>query len=60
MTSIRVARLRWTGRVQRMKEEDVLKRIINYTPEGKRGHGRPRPRRIDGILQDVNVVGVRN
>ena len=53
MTSIRIARLRWAGRVQRMNEEDVVfKRIINCTPDGKRGRGRCRLRRIDGILED--------
>ena len=60
MTSIRIARLRWAGHVQRMNEEDVLKRIMKCTPEGKRGRGRPRLRWIDGILEDVKVLGVKN
>ena len=59
VTSIRIARLRWAGHVQIMNEEDVLKRIMKCTPEGKRGHGRPRLRWVDGILQDVKVLGAK-
>ena len=58
--SIRIPTLRWAGHVQRMNEKNVLKRIMKCTPEGKRGLGRPRLRWIDGILEDVKVLGVKN
>ena len=52
--------MRWARHVQRMSEEDALKRLMKSTPEGKRGYGRPRLLWIDGVLVDVKVLGVKN
>ena len=60
VTSFRIARLRWAGHVHRMNEEDVHKRIMKCTPEGKKGRGRPTLRWSNGILENVKVLGVKN
>ena len=60
VTSFMIARLRCAGHVQGMNEEDVLKRIIKFTPERNTGRGRSKLRWIDGILEYVKILGVKN
>ena len=47
VASITTVRLKWAGHLQTMNEDMVLKRIMKYTPEGKKVRGRPRLRWID-------------
>ena len=41
ITDIKIARLRWAGHVQRMKNDEMVKRKMEGKPEGRRGVGRP-------------------
>ena len=40
ITDIKIARLRWAGHVQRMKNDEMVKRIMEGKPEGRRGVGK--------------------
>jgi hypothetical protein len=60
ITSIIIARLRWTGHVERMSGEDILKRIMDCKPEGRRRIGRPKLRWVDGVMMDVKKLGIKN
>ncbi|XP_030762003.1 uncharacterized protein LOC115886839 [Sitophilus oryzae] len=40
---------RWYGHVQRMEESRIPKKILNWTPQGKRKRGRPRRSWREGI-----------
>ena len=46
--------------VERMSGEDILRRIIDCKPEGRRRIGRPKLRWVDGVLQDMKKLGVKN
>ena len=48
ITEIKVSRLRWIGRIQRMEENEIVKRIMESKPEGRRKIGRPKNRLMDG------------
>jgi hypothetical protein len=41
---IKSRRMRWAGHVARMGEESNMYRVLMGKAEGKRSHGRPRPR----------------
>jgi hypothetical protein len=53
-------RLRWFGHIQRMEDDRMVKKLTNWKPFGKRPAGRPKNRRIDGILIDMQVLKVKN
>jgi hypothetical protein len=40
--------------------DDILKRIMDYKPEGRRRIGRPKRRQNDGILDDVKKLELKN
>jgi len=42
VTEIKKGTMRWLGRVERMSEERVVKRLYQNTPKGSRSVGRPR------------------
>jgi hypothetical protein len=46
---IKTRRMRWAGRVARMREKRNPYRILVGNPEGKRPLGRPRRRWVDNI-----------
>ena len=54
---IKSRRMRWAGYVARMGEEREAYRVLVGKPEGKRPLGRPRRRRVDNIMMDVQEVG---
>jgi hypothetical protein len=41
---ININRLKWTGHVMQMNNNQITKRMFNTRPEGKRGTGRPKLR----------------
>ena len=47
----------WVGHVAPMGERRNVYRVLVRKPEGKRPHGRPRPRWEDYITMDLQKVG---
>jgi hypothetical protein len=60
VTSIRITRLRWAGRIVRMQDNLPCKKITLDKPEGRRRVGRPNLRWMDGVTEDAERLGVRN
>jgi hypothetical protein len=57
---IRMARLRWAGRVARMDEKSMPRRLMCLQPEGLRKMGRPRARWRDEVGKDARMLGLRS
>ncbi|XP_030748221.1 uncharacterized protein LOC115876551 [Sitophilus oryzae] len=55
---IKINQLRWYGHVQRMEENRIPKKILNWTPKGKRKRGRPRRSWREGINGDIRTRGI--
>jgi len=56
---IKSRRIAWLGHVMRMDDKRTPKRIFQWKPIGTRTRGRPRKRRIAGIEEDLQIMGVR-
>ena len=56
---IKSRRIAWLGHVMRMDVKRTPKRILQWEPIGTRTGGRPRKRWIAGILEDLQIMGVR-
>ncbi|KAK3543382.1 hypothetical protein QTP70_018404, partial [Hemibagrus guttatus] len=54
---VREARLRWFGHVQRRKSEYIGRRMLDMELPGRRKRGRPKRRYMDGINEDMKLVG---
>uniref|UniRef100_A0A087XJI6 Uncharacterized protein n=1 Tax=Poecilia formosa TaxID=48698 RepID=A0A087XJI6_POEFO len=52
-------KLRWFGHVQRRDTEYIVRRMLRMDLPGKRPRGRPKRRFMDGVKEDMKVVGVR-
>ena len=48
------------GHVQRMKSDEMVKRIMEGKPEGRRGVGRPCSRWGDAVQEDVKKLKIQN
>ena len=57
---IRKQILNWLGHVERMTEDNNLKKIKRWKPIAKRPTGRPKLRWEDGVLEDIKNMDVRN
>ncbi|PSN29557.1 Tyrosine-protein phosphatase non-receptor type 2 [Blattella germanica] len=57
---IKIGRLRWAGHIQRMKASEMVRKIMETKPEGRRKAGRPNLRWMDGILQNVKSLRLKN
>ncbi|KAK3559218.1 hypothetical protein QTP86_005471 [Hemibagrus guttatus] len=55
----REARLRWFGHVQRRDSEYIGRRMLDMGLPGRRQRGRPKRRYMDGINEDMKLVGAR-
>ncbi|XP_030758599.1 uncharacterized protein LOC115884231 [Sitophilus oryzae] len=55
---IKINKLRWYAHVQRMEENRIPKKILNWTPQGKRKTGRPRRNWREGIDGDITTRGI--
>ena len=56
---IKSRRIAWLGHVMRMDDKRTPKRILEWKPLGTRTRGRPRKRWIEGIEEDLQIMGVR-
>jgi hypothetical protein len=56
---IKSRRIAWLGHVMRMDDKRTPKRILQWKPIGTRTRGRQRKRRIAGIEEDLQIMGVR-
>ncbi|KAK3563738.1 hypothetical protein QTP86_034462, partial [Hemibagrus guttatus] len=54
---VREARLRWFGHVQRRESEYIGRRMLDMELSGRRQRGRPKRRYMDGINEDMKLVG---
>ncbi|KAK3556427.1 hypothetical protein QTP70_008339 [Hemibagrus guttatus] len=54
---VREARLRWLGHVQRRESEYIGRGILDMELPGRRQRGRPKRRYMDGINEDMKLVG---
>jgi hypothetical protein len=52
--------LKWLGHVERMNEDNNVKKIKRWQPMSKRPRGRPKLRWEDYVLEDINSMNLRN
>ncbi|XP_030765262.1 uncharacterized protein LOC115889414 [Sitophilus oryzae] len=55
---IKINQLRWYGHVQRMEGSRIPKKVLNWTPQGRRKRGRPRRNWKEGIDGDIRTRGI--
>ena len=60
ITDIKISRLKWAEHIQRMNDSEMVKRISEYKPDGRRRGGRPKFRWMDGIIEDVKRLKIIN
>jgi hypothetical protein len=56
---IKSRRIAWLGHVMQIDVKRTPKRILQWKPIGTRTRGRPQKRRIVGIEEDLQIMGVR-
>ena len=52
-------RLKWYGHVRRMKEEHIVRRMLDVDIPGKRRRGRPNLRWKDACKRDMTEAGMK-
>ena len=52
-------RLKWYGHVRRMKEEHIVRRMLDVDIPGKRRRGRPSLRWKDACKRDMTQAGLK-
>jgi hypothetical protein len=57
---IKKQRLKWLGHVERMAEDNNVKKIKRWQPMSKRLRGKPKLRWEDNILEDINSMNLHN
>jgi hypothetical protein len=57
---IKEQRLNWLGHVERMTEDNNVKKIKRWKPMSKRPIGRPKLRWDDDVLEDIKSMKVCN
>jgi len=57
---IRKQRLNWLGHVERMTEDNNVKKIKRWKPIAKRPTGRPKLRWEDDVLEDIKYMNMYN
>ena len=55
---IKKQRLNWLGHVERMVEDNDVKKIKRWKPMSKRPIGRPKKRWKDDVLEDIKSMNV--
>ena len=61
MTSKKITekRLKWYGHVRRMKEEHIVRRMLDVEVPGERRRGRPNLRWKDACKREMTKVGLK-
>jgi hypothetical protein len=57
---IKKPRLKWLGHVERMTEDNNVKKIKKWKPMYKRPIGRPKLRWEDDVSEDIKSMNLRN
>jgi hypothetical protein len=57
---IKKQRLNWLGHVERMAEDNNVRKIKSWKPMSKRPIGRPKTRWEDDVLEDIKSMNVCN
>jgi hypothetical protein len=57
---IKINRLGWVGHVIYMDNNRTVKKVFNTKTIGIRKTGRPKLRWVDGVIQDIKTLGVKN
>jgi hypothetical protein len=60
ITFVKAQRLNWFGRIERMSEERVVKKINNWKPIASRSIGRPKNRWDNNVRNDLKIMRVYN
>ena len=58
LTTVMKRKLGWFGHVQKMEEDNQVKRTMNMEVLGKRPRGRPRGRWIDRVQRDMQELRI--
>jgi hypothetical protein len=58
VTFVKSQRLAWLGRVERMEEERMSRKLLHGKMEGRRRRGRPRKRWLHDLQEDLRVMQV--
>ena len=57
--TIKISKLNWTGHVNRMPEENPVKKLTLLRSEECRRAGRRKLRWLDGVEEDLRTLGIR-
>jgi len=60
ITYIKINRIRWTGHIIRLEEQNPARRFFGAVVEGRRPKGRPKLRCEDGVTDDAKKLGERH
>ena len=56
--TIKISKLRWTGLIMRMPEQNPVKKLTLLRSEGSRRAGRPKLRWLERV-EDLRTLGIR-
>jgi hypothetical protein len=57
---IKLSRLRWTGHIMRLNENETARKVFMSQPGGSRPRGRPKLKWEDQVAEDAARAGCRN
>jgi hypothetical protein len=59
VTEIRSRRIAWLGHLIRMDQRQMVKKLFDGKPGGRRRTGRPRLRWLDDVEADLRTMGIK-
>jgi hypothetical protein len=60
LSFVRISRLEWIGRVNRMESKRTVSQVFNNNPQGSRPRGRPRKRWWNCVQTDIKKCKINN
>ena len=57
--TLKITKLRWTGHIMRIPEENPVNKLTLLRPQGSTRAGRPKLRLLDGVEEDLRNLGTR-